>query len=206
MTDIRKVLFPVDFSERCAGAAHYVEAFARLFDTSIEMVHVLPPPHYESISLEVSGPALAEVLAGRKEFAETQLASFLGAELKPFPVTRVLLEGDPATEVVRHSRDCHADLIALPTHGYGPFRRFILGSVAAKVLHDSDVPVLTGVHMEQAPPMEKIHFRRIVAAVDLGPGSEKVLCWAGGLARAMGADLVVVHVLPSLEGRTGGRA
>lgn len=203
MTSIRKVLFPVDFSQRCAGAARYVEAFGRLFRPSIDMVHVLPPPHYESISLEVSGPALAEVLAGRKEFAEKQLEGFLAGELKPFAVTRVLLEGDPAGQVVRHARETGASLIVLPTHGYGPFRRFILGSVAAKVLHDSDVPVLTGVHLEEAPPLEAIRFERIVAAVDLRAGSERVLEWAACFARATGAKLIVVHALPSLEGQTG---
>ena len=39
----------------------------------------------------------------------------------------------------------------MPTHGYGPFRRFILGSNTAKVLHDADCPVWTGVHVEEIP-------------------------------------------------------
>ena len=39
-------------------------------------------------------------------------------------------------------------VILMPTHGYGPFRRFILGSNTAKVLHDADCPVWTGVHLE----------------------------------------------------------
>ncbi len=46
----------------------------------------------------------------------------------------------------------------MPTHGYGPFRRFILGSVTAKVLHDADCPVWTGVHLEEAPPIERSRF------------------------------------------------
>jgi hypothetical protein len=34
-------------------------------------------------------------------------------------------------------------MILMPTHGYGPFRQMLLGSVTAKVLHDSKCPVLT---------------------------------------------------------------
>jgi hypothetical protein len=39
-----------------------------------------------------------------------------------------------------------ADLVMLPTHELGPLRRFLLGSVAAKVLHDESAVVWTGVH------------------------------------------------------------
>jgi len=95
------------------------------------------------------------------------------------------------------------DLIVIPTHGYGPFRRFILGSVAAKVLHDADCPVLTGVHLEDAPQVEQIHFKTILVAVDLGGHSEKTLQWAAQLAGNAKAKLVLVHATPSLEGHTG---
>ena len=36
----------------------------------------------------------------------------------------------------------------MPTHGFGPLRRFLLGSVAAKVLHDAQCPVWTSVHTD----------------------------------------------------------
>ena len=74
------------------------------------------------------------------------------------------------------------DLIVMPTHGYGPFRRFILGSVTAKVLHDADCPVMTGVHLEEAPPIDTIAFRHVLVAVDLGPQSAPALRM-GGLVR-----------------------
>ena len=116
---------------------------------------------------------------------------------------RVLLEGDPAREIVRIAQEEGFSLILMPTHGYGPFRRFVLGSVAAKVLHDADCPVWTGVHLEEAPPVEAIKFRTILVAVDLGPQSEKALAWASDFAKKADARLVVAHATPSLEGRTG---
>jgi len=81
----------------------------------------------------------------------------------------------------------------MPTHGYGPFRRFILGSITAKVLHDADCPVWTGVHLEDAPAAS-VPLRRIVCAVDLGPQSSKTLCWAASLAAQFGAHLTLLHV------------
>jgi nucleotide-binding universal stress UspA family protein len=45
--------------------------------------------------------------------------------------------GDPAQNLVQLAHAEAVDLIVMPTHGHGPIRRSILGSVAAKVLHGS---------------------------------------------------------------------
>jgi nucleotide-binding universal stress UspA family protein len=82
----------------------------------------------------------------------------------------------------------------MPTHGYGPFRRFILGSNTAKVLHDADCPVWTGVHMEDAPTAPSIAVRNVLCAVDLGQQSSKTLFWAARLAQEFGARLTLLHV------------
>jgi nucleotide-binding universal stress UspA family protein len=86
-------------------------------------------------------------------------------------------------------------LIVMPTHGYGPFRRFILGSNTAKVLHDADCPVWTGVHLQDAPAETEMPFRRIVCAVDLGPHSANTLGWAAWFADEFRAELTVVHAV-----------
>jgi len=41
-----------------------------------------------------------------------------------------------------HANSEGADLIVMPTHGYDPIRRFLLGSVASKALHGASIPVL----------------------------------------------------------------
>src|SRR5271170_3151146 len=78
----------------------------------------------------------------------------LEPELDGISVTRVLLEGDPAQEIVQAARDRNVDLVMMSTHGHGAFYRFLLGSVAAKVLHESPCPVWTGVHLDEASPRE----------------------------------------------------
>jgi nucleotide-binding universal stress UspA family protein len=104
-----------------------------------------------------------------------------------------VLEGDPAGKIVEFAQQERADIIAMPTHGYGPFRRFILGSNTAKVLHDADCPVWTGVHLEEAPAAVSVPFRGILCAVDLGPQSSKTLGWAAWLREEFGARLTVIH-------------
>ncbi len=203
MFSLAKILLPVDFSARAVGAARYAEALAETYGAEVTMLHVVPPPQYEFTAMEAGSSAMAELYLNRKAMAEQECQTFLKDELPKLNAKRVTLEGDPATEVVRVAHDEGFHLVVMPTHGYGPFRRFILGSVAAKVLHDADCPVLTGAHMEEAPPVEKIHFGTVLAAIDLGSHSEQTLHWAAQFACNNKAKLVVVHATPNLEGRTG---
>lgn len=122
-----------------------------------------------------------------------ELAQNIGSGLD---VKALVRAGDPAGTIVQVAHDQGVDLILMPTHGYGPFRRFLLGSVTAKVLHDAECPVLTGVHMPETPSASHSPYRRIVCAVDLGEHSERVLRWAADLATACDADLTVLHAVP----------
>jgi len=66
---------------------------------------------------------------------------------------------------VKLAQEEGTDLIVLPTHGYGGVRRFILGSITAKVLHDADCPVLTGTHIAETAENQPLFFPNIVCAV-----------------------------------------
>jgi nucleotide-binding universal stress UspA family protein len=203
MFSLSKILLPVDFSPRSLGAARYAEALADRYGAQVTMLHVIPPPQYDIELMEAAAIPLTEMSASRKAAAEVQNRTFLNQELPGFQPQRRLLEGDPAREIVQIAHNEGFNLILMPTHGYGLFRRFILGSVTAKVLHDADCPVWTGVHLEEAPPVESIQFRTVVAAVDLGKQSGKALAWAAGFAQATKARLVIAHATPSMDRRTG---
>ncbi len=206
MPSLARILLPIDFSGRCIGAARYAQALAARFGSEITLLHVLPPPHYEFSALEVGGSVLNELFATRAAQVKKDLDQYLVNELGPTPVRRVLLEGDPARRIVEHAQAERMDLMIMPTHGYGPFRRFILGSVTTKVLHDADCPIWTGIHLEETPSVASIFLRNVLVAVDLGEQSSRTLEWGAWLAAAFEARLSVVHAIPSLEEKVGGSA
>jgi nucleotide-binding universal stress UspA family protein len=179
----KKILFPVDFSERCASAARMVEIFAGQFQAEVTLLHIIEPLSYNDIPVDSSN------------IAEQRLGSFLVEELKHFNVNRVLTEGDPTARILECAHAQSVDLIMMPTHGYGPFRRLLLGSVTAKVLHDAECPVWTGVHMEQVPSLENIHIKRMVCALDLEAQSCPTASWGKKLACEFGAELTIVHAV-----------
>lgn len=183
----KKILFPVDFSERCASAARMVEVFAGRFQAELTLLHVLQPLTYNDIPVDAAG------------VAEHRLGAFMADELKHFEVRRVLLEGDPAAQIIEYAHINRFDLIMLPTHGYGSFRRMIVGSVTSQVLRGATCPVWTGVHMETVPRLEDIGFRRILCAIDLGAQSCPTASWAKQFAAEFGAELSFVHAVPEAK-------
>src|SRR5258708_7643151 len=183
MFTLKNILFPVDFSNRCRGAARILDALHKSFQPDITLVHVLLPPHMEYSVADFGGGLIQEYTTARTEQVKKDLDYFLDEELKHFPIRRVLLDGDPARKLVEYAHQNHTDLIVMPTHGYGGFRRFMLGSVAAKVLHDAQCPVFTGVHLEDAPDSQDIHLRKVGVGLDLSDTSPKVLDWAAKFAQ-----------------------
>jgi nucleotide-binding universal stress UspA family protein len=200
MPSLAKLVVPVDFSERSLGAARYARAVAVHFHSEILLVHTLTPLYSDIGGMEVTGSMLLDVYRTRAASAEQELAAFAAAHFHGLPVRHVLLHGDPSTKIVETAHNEAAGLIVMPTHGYGPFRRFILGSNTAKVLHDADCPVWTGVHMEAAPEDETPVFRRVLCALDLGSHSAQTLTWAAWLAGEYQAELSVLHAVTAHAG------
>jgi nucleotide-binding universal stress UspA family protein len=193
MPTIKKILFPVDFSARSIGAAHYVEFLAGRFDAEIMLLHVV----------ENGTNTLADELLPARQI---QLDGFLADELKYFTTLRTCVVGqDAAREIIDSARSWQPDLVMMPTHGFGLYRRLLLGSVTAKVLHDLECPVWTDVHSEQAPALEEITCRRVLCAIDLEDQSACLLRWGAFLAGEYQADLRIVHAIPVAEGGLPGR-
>ena len=75
MYSLKKILLPIDFSERCAVAVRYAGELARRFDAELILAHVLTPLHAD-FGLQIEGSMLVEVYRTRAEQAETELAAF----------------------------------------------------------------------------------------------------------------------------------
>ena len=200
---VSKILLPVAFSERCLGAARSAEFLACHFHAELIVLHVVTPPYVAYGEVNAYPPA-ADFYAEEWERRKQELEAFLSDAPAGIKVCRMMRDGDPAREIVQYADRGKFDLIVMPTHGYGPFRRFLLGSVTAKVLHDARCPVWTGPHLERAPDWPSFTLRRIACAVDLGPQSRAVLGWAAAMAREFSTDLVILHALPASAVTAGG--
>lgn len=195
MLEIKHILFPVDFSERCCNAVPFVKATAQHYGAKVTLLHVLQPLWFTAMS-DVPVPIDLE---GVKEDLEHRLAGAFTRELEAMPVERVVQVGDPAGTIVSFAHENDVDLIMMPSHGYGPFRSLLLGSVTAKVLHDARCPVWTGAHVEGAQSREHLACRNVLCAVDESPDAAALMRWAAKYAADHGAKLRLVHAVPGSE-------
>jgi len=203
MLNINTILTPVDFSEKSRPAAEQAVALAMHFDASVLLLHVIPPTGAdpELLRSNASSKIVQNDIAEAKAKLDRLAAEVaMGCDCQP-----LVDQGDPAHRIDVAIRERNVDLVVLPTHGHGLFRRLLLGSVTAKVLHDSAVPVLTGVHLEDKPPFASGRFERIACAVGIRERdhSEKALRWAWEFAQSWGAELHVIHVPPAIDWGAG---
>ena len=195
MTSIKRILFPVDFSVRCDATAPHVAALASHFGAEVILFHAMSPMTY----LFGSGYDMSVLVKLRQDFIEEtrqKLAGYLLHDFRGLQVVRESAEGEAAAEIVKYAHEHGIDLIAMPTHGFGAFRRFLLGSVTAKVLHDAHCPVWTSAHMEEHSRSEIVAIGSVACAADLGPQTHATLHFAEGLAKAYEARLTLIHVSP----------
>jgi nucleotide-binding universal stress UspA family protein len=200
MLTLRKILFPVDFSKRGTAIAGQVAAMARHFHAEVTLLNVV-----QTLPIWYGDPASPpyQVWVDPAELitqSQDTLNSYLTAELQGVTTERVVVEGEPAAAIVEFAHKEGFDLIMMPTHGYGPFRRLLLGSVAAKVLHDADCPVWTDVHEPSAGARPEC--RTIMCAVDLSDESLTAIQWTASLAASYQSELYLVHAIPAIEGPT----
>jgi nucleotide-binding universal stress UspA family protein len=161
---LSSVVVPTDFSE---GGQRALERALRLPlapQAKLTVLHVLP----DDIPGKLRKEALAE--AGRSvEKAAARASQLAMANGHKLTIVADVLEGDAATQIVKRARTVEADVIVLGRHGRRSLVNLLLGSTAAKISRNGDVPVL----VVKSQPAGT--YRRAVVAVELNPGGERLL-------------------------------
>jgi nucleotide-binding universal stress UspA family protein len=197
MFTFRKVLFPVDLSPRCVATAPYIAAIARKFESELFLLHVFSV--YDG-GLPYGAASPTVIYAGYEHAIRQQrtadMESFGREEFKCLKVTRTVEIGEVSSRITHYADEHGIDLIIMPTHGHGRFRRLLLGSVTSKVLHDTACPVWTTAHSEELISHSAENVRSIVCAVDLCSSTVHVIRAATDIAKQYGAVVRLVHAIP----------
>jgi nucleotide-binding universal stress UspA family protein len=194
MSKIKHILFPIDFSGRCNAAVPFVAEMARRNGAKITLISVAHP--YFVSGFEAGAVIDPQLIL---DDVKVQLDHTFTTDFASLTVDRVARLGDPAREITDFVAAHKVDLVMMPTHGYGPFRQLLLGSVTSKVLHDTHVPVWTAAHTSEAADGNHLGMRRILCAVDVNPASIELMRRAAALCKDLGAALRLVYAVPSIE-------
>ncbi|MGQ9507890.1 MAG: universal stress protein [Thermodesulfobacteriota bacterium] len=137
----KKILVPLDGSELAKKGLEEAERLAKIFDSEIILFQVVPfLPIYGSPELVT--PMIVD--EKQKEFAERYLSD-LTEEIKKkgLRVRYMVKTGQQvAVEIIDFAKENGVDLIVMCTHGRSGITRWVLGSVALKVLTRAETPIL----------------------------------------------------------------
>jgi nucleotide-binding universal stress UspA family protein len=199
MTSFQHILFPVDFSPQSSAAAPFVKALEARFHSEVLLLHIVEvPPAWYGTPEAGAYDALID-FSSMLEDRRSALHSYLADELEGISVQRCVQSGDPALHITQYARQRKVGLIMMSTHGYGPFRSLLLGSVTAKVLHDAECPVWTTAHASEIATNAGKSWRQLICAVDDDPRDVPLVRWAAELASGQGAELRLVHAVSGFE-------
>ncbi len=141
MINVRKILYATDFSPHSNQAYFHAIALAEGHGAGLTIVHVFAPASSRPV---VVGDTISPVVnfnPEEREYWRGQLE-----QIRPvnpdIAVQHVLLEGDPAEEIIQYATDAGIDLIVMGTHGRTGLERLLMGSVAEKVLRGAPCSVL----------------------------------------------------------------
>ena len=195
----RRILFPIDFSLRCRQMAPLVGDVARKFYSEVILLHVLDPLPVVCYAPEFTYFAPAEFIEKQRQTMMGELEEFAQHHLSEVTVKPVSVAGDAAECITAQAARNEVDVIMMPTHGRGIFRRLLLGSVTAKVLHDCPFPMWTMAHGDRQPRAGHPEIRRILCAMDTGIENVRVLEVAASLAYEYDAEVHLIHAIPGQE-------
>ena len=148
MAMFKTILTAVDFSDMSGEVLHYA---VRLAATSpgarLLIANVVPDPLLEPWTVEAVAVDFERLKKDWISQAEWRLDSLMQKEKLSRPAAEpIVVVGRPADTIVALAKESDADAVVIGTHGYGPVKHFMLGSVAESVLRHAACPVITVPH------------------------------------------------------------
>jgi len=155
MLPFRRILCPIDFSERSIAAIEAASELATHFNAELCILHVV----YPTPTMPLAPEPVPLVGPGPWEAAPS--IEFDQSSYEPEPTTKetfddvmtqltakglkfrlIAVPGKAPEEISAVARDEHADLIVMTTHGYTGLEHFLFGSIAEKTARETPCPVL----------------------------------------------------------------
>ncbi len=136
---INKILLAYDGSENADAALEYLIKLNTVLKAKVFIIHVVDPTSLYSYGVDIPPQVYTDIRAHGKNILDKAIEKLKNEGME---VEGMLLEGSPATTIIENSDKLSVDMIITGSRGLSTFRSALLGSVSAKLVHDSKVPVL----------------------------------------------------------------
>ncbi|MFC1943662.1 universal stress protein [Chloroflexota bacterium] len=187
----KRILVPLDGSELSELALPYAEELAGSLNSEVELVYVCEPEenqyrHMHQLYIEkIAQTARNHIKAYPTR--ETNTAA---------PVKPVILDGDPAAEIIDYAERNDISLVVMVSHGRSGIMPWSMGSVAGRVMRGISKPVLfiRGSALSLKVGKEEI-FNKILVPLDGSETGEAALPYVKGLTEKLKSEVTLLEVV-----------
>ncbi|MFO8111164.1 MAG: universal stress protein [Desulfosalsimonadaceae bacterium] len=139
--EIRKVLWPTDFSSSAQAALPYVKSLGTNHDAEIHVLHVIEDiVHHEGWYGEFDGEHIEKLMEKTRKKAGERLDQICERYLEGCRLfIKHVATGDPAAEILKFIKNENIDSVVMAKEGKSG--NFSFGSITERVVKHSPVPV-----------------------------------------------------------------
>jgi len=191
-----KILVPLDGSELAESVLPYIEAMATTWsDASITFLYVV------TVDIPLAGQKFKDKIEADATKAAEDYLSGLSKKLKyTHAVKTVVCTGKAAETIADYAKKQKMNLIIMATHGRSGIGRFSHGSVADKVLHDSEIPIwMIRASIPKQKAFKKGQKIRMLVPLDGSKLAEGALKYVARLSRQIGEDNTDITLFRTIE-------
>ncbi len=141
---INKILVTLDGSAQSEVVIPYVEELASRIKAEVVLLHVLEPSYYVFTVGGFNWDAYSEKQRKSMKAFYTDYLQGIAAKFRKMGITTKyqVIFGIVAEVIIDFSDKVHADFVAMSTHGRSGVNRWVLGSVAERVLRAGNTSLL----------------------------------------------------------------
>src|SRR4249920_443723 len=193
-----RMLIPLDGSKVAEQVLPYARFLAKALKIPVELLEVVDLEALRLLANPERGryidTLLSEKIETNKSYLEAIAQSFQGTQVICF-----VEKGTPEDVVIERAATDKDTLIVMATHGRSRIQRWVLGSVADKVLHGSTNHLFLIRANDQGKTVGETLLKKVIVPLDGSPLAETVLPYVVDLAKKMRLEVVLVraYALPT---------
>jgi nucleotide-binding universal stress UspA family protein len=138
------ILVPIDGSEGVRRAAEHAAAIAERFGSTVHLLYVADTTHVNVSAQSLDLKTVREAMREKGQEATAAAAELV--ERAGVTATTAVESGSTPKTILEYADDHDVDLVVMGTHGSKGLERWLIGSVAERVVRDAEMPVMT-VHL-----------------------------------------------------------
>jgi nucleotide-binding universal stress UspA family protein len=186
------MLIPLDGSKVAEQVLPYARFLARTLTIPVELLEVVDPEALNVLANPAQGRYVDTLLAEKRESCNTYLAAIAGS----FPGDRVKYDavyGKAEEVIIDRAAEDKNTMIVMATHGRSGIQRWLLGSVADKVLHGATNHLLLVRARDEGRTYGEAALKTVDVPLDGSPLAERVLPFVVDLAKKMSLKVVLMR-------------